>query len=175
MITLKSPCSNWRTPLLKWVSKWMLCCTERVLQFGFLRDQFQCVSFCVFSSSLSLSLLSLVASISMASAHDPLRVFVRLNSILAKSRQNGFNIDVTKQICFSKRLKSTSASIVTADSSVSSDTQKFQKDELDLTFENTKDAYKSKTTWELLRAFLVLKLTTYDYLVENNQRVSISQ
>lgn len=108
---------------------------------------------------------------SMAAAHVPLRIFSKSNSLFLNCRCtcNVLNTDLSKQICFS-RLKSTS---VTAESAVSSDQEKFQKDDLDLTFENTKDAYKSKTTWELIRALTVLKLTTLDYLVENNQKVSI--
>ncbi|GFQ89963.1 proline dehydrogenase 1, mitochondrial [Trichonephila clavata] len=46
-----------------------------------------------------------------------------------------------------------------------------QRDPLDLSFENTKDAFKSKTTWELFRAFLVLKLSTYSFLVENHEKL----
>ncbi|CAL1278097.1 unnamed protein product [Larinioides sclopetarius] len=46
-----------------------------------------------------------------------------------------------------------------------------QRDPLDLSFENTKNAFKSKTTWELFRAFLVLKLSTYSYLVENHEKL----
>lgn len=45
------------------------------------------------------------------------------------------------------------------------------KDPLDLSFNNTKEAYKSKKTSELIRAFLVLKLTSYDFLVNNHQKV----
>lgn len=72
-----------------------------------------------------------------------------------------------------KQWKSTSATVVGADTAThAAETEKFQRDELDLTFENTKNAYKSKTTWELIRALTVLKLTTFDYLVENNQKVS---
>ncbi|KAF8788695.1 proline dehydrogenase 1, mitochondrial-like isoform X1 [Argiope bruennichi] len=67
------------------------------------------------------------------------------------------------------RSKSTTASVVASADDVEG--VKYQKDVLDLTFENTKDAYKSKTTWELIRALMVLKLSTYDYLVENNQKL----
>ncbi|GIY73398.1 uncharacterized protein CDAR_493601 [Caerostris darwini] len=69
------------------------------------------------------------------------------------------------------RAKSTSASVVASADDVEG--VKYQKDELDLKFENTKNAYKSKTTWELIRALMVLKLSSYDYLVENNQKVSL--
>lgn len=41
-------------------------------------------------------------------------------------------------------------------------------DPLDLTFRDTKQAYKSKTTYELLRAIFVLKISQFDYLVYNN-------
>ncbi|KAI1291786.1 Proline dehydrogenase 1, mitochondrial [Halotydeus destructor] len=46
-----------------------------------------------------------------------------------------------------------------------------RKDPLDLTFTNTKDAYKSKTTKELLRGMLVLWLTSFDFIVDNNQKL----
>ncbi|XP_072520972.1 proline dehydrogenase 1, mitochondrial isoform X2 [Salminus brasiliensis] len=38
-------------------------------------------------------------------------------------------------------------------------------------FEQTKDAYKSKATLELLRNLLVLKLCSYDALVDNNKEI----
>lgn len=44
-------------------------------------------------------------------------------------------------------------------------------DPLDLTFRDTKQAYKSKTTYELLRAIFVLKISQFDYLVYNNAMV----
>lgn len=69
--------------------------------------------------------------------------------------------------------KSSSASVVTSETTVeTTQTEKARlPDPLDLTFEDTKSAYKSKTTWELFRALLVLKLTKYDYLVENHQKL----
>ena len=38
-------------------------------------------------------------------------------------------------------------------------------------FEQPKEAYKSKATLELLRNLLVLKLCSYDVLVDNNKEV----
>lgn len=38
-------------------------------------------------------------------------------------------------------------------------------------FEQTKEAYKSKGTAELLRGLLVLKLCSYDFLVDKNKEV----
>lgn len=39
---------------------------------------------------------------------------------------------------------------------------------LDLTFNDTQEAFKSKTNWELWRALIVLKLCSYQSLVEHN-------
>ncbi|XP_035207312.1 proline dehydrogenase 1, mitochondrial-like isoform X1 [Stegodyphus dumicola] len=71
----------------------------------------------------------------------------------------------------SEQWKSTSATVIAPETTAVDGEAKYERDELDLTFENTKDAYKSKTTWELVRALMVLKLTTFDYLVENNQQL----
>ena len=49
---------------------------------------------------------------------------------------------------------------------LSTETRKL--DPLDLTFRNTKQAYKSKTTYELLRAIFVLKISQFDILVYNH-------
>uniref|UniRef100_A0AC34QTB5 Proline dehydrogenase n=1 Tax=Panagrolaimus sp. JU765 TaxID=591449 RepID=A0AC34QTB5_9BILA len=42
---------------------------------------------------------------------------------------------------------------------------------LDLSFKNTKEAFKSKTNFELFRALIVLRLCTVNFLVQNNQRI----
>ncbi|KAE9553789.1 hypothetical protein FO519_003010 [Halicephalobus sp. NKZ332] len=42
---------------------------------------------------------------------------------------------------------------------------------LDLSFTNTKEAFKSKTNYELLRALIVLKLCSFEFLVKNNDKV----
>lgn len=41
-----------------------------------------------------------------------------------------------------------------------------------VSFEQTREAYKSKESLELLRSLLVFKLCSYDFLVERNQEVS---
>lgn len=46
------------------------------------------------------------------------------------------------------------------------------RDPLDVTFENAESAFKSKTTWELVRAYIVYTICSSDYLVENNMKVS---
>lgn len=43
---------------------------------------------------------------------------------------------------------------------------------ISIDFEQTKEAYKSKDTLELLRSLVVFKLCTYDILVDKNKEVS---
>ena len=45
------------------------------------------------------------------------------------------------------------------------------KDPLDMSFTNTKEAYKSKATSELMRAWFVLKLSSYSFIIDNNAKV----
>ncbi|XP_065173131.1 proline dehydrogenase 1, mitochondrial isoform X2 [Atheta coriaria] len=45
------------------------------------------------------------------------------------------------------------------------------KDALDITFEDHKAAFKSKTTWELLRAYIVYTMCSFETLVENNMKI----
>ncbi|XP_034827536.1 proline dehydrogenase 1, mitochondrial [Maniola hyperantus] len=42
------------------------------------------------------------------------------------------------------------------------------RDELDLTFNSPKDAFKSKKTSELIRAYLVYQICSFNWIVENN-------
>lgn len=46
-----------------------------------------------------------------------------------------------------------------------------KRDPLDTSFNNPIDAFKSKTTVELIRAYLVYVLCSSEYLVENNMKV----
>lgn len=46
------------------------------------------------------------------------------------------------------------------------------RDQLDITFEDAHAAFKSKTTWELIRAYLVYTICSSNYIVEHNQKVS---
>lgn len=45
------------------------------------------------------------------------------------------------------------------------------RDPLDVSFNNPIDAFKSKTTWELVRAYVVYVMCSSEYLVENNMQV----
>lgn len=40
-----------------------------------------------------------------------------------------------------------------------------------MSFSDARAAYKSKTTWELLRAYIVLKISSSNYIVNNHQQL----
>lgn len=44
---------------------------------------------------------------------------------------------------------------------------------ISVNFDQTREAYKSKDTLELLRSLVVFKLCSYDFLVEKNQEVTM--
>jgi proline dehydrogenase len=70
-------------------------------------------------------------------------------------------------------LKSThAASAIGYDTAVEGkSSQQHPRDPLDLTFEDNVAAFKSKTTWEILRAYVVYATCSYEYLVEHNMTV----
>ena len=47
------------------------------------------------------------------------------------------------------------------------------RDELDLSFNDARQAYRSKSTLEIMRAWVVFKLCSINALVENNEKVSV--
>ncbi|XP_025836081.1 proline dehydrogenase 1, mitochondrial-like [Agrilus planipennis] len=72
-------------------------------------------------------------------------------------------------------LKSTAATTIVSDNSEAATTAgsgQPPKDPLDITFENAEAAFKSKTNLELIRAYIVYTLCSFDYLVQNNMKVS---
>ncbi|PSN31556.1 hypothetical protein C0J52_24998 [Blattella germanica] len=73
-------------------------------------------------------------------------------------------------------LKSThAASAIGYDTAVEGkSSQQHPRDPLDLTFEDHVAAFKSKTTWEVLRAYIVYTLCTSEFLVENNMMAMIT-
>lgn len=48
----------------------------------------------------------------------------------------------------------------------------YPKDKLDISFEDSRAAFKSKTTWELMRAYIVYMICSSSYIVDNNLKVS---
>lgn len=74
-------------------------------------------------------------------------------------------IDVNKLV-----LNSTSTCYTTAATAQVQTAQ--PSDVLDVSFNDARAAFKSKTNWELIRAYLVYTLCSFEYLVENNMKVS---
>ncbi|KAK8728596.1 hypothetical protein OTU49_009038, partial [Cherax quadricarinatus] len=80
----------------------------------------------------------------------------------------------TRHIGVSVRLKSTpaAASLVGENNALGAASHdKEKKDPLDLTFCDHEAAFKSKTTWEVLRALLVFQMCGIQSLVDNNEKV----
>lgn len=73
--------------------------------------------------------------------------------------------------CYLNRWKSSQGTASNVLKSAEDGHSNCPKEQLDLSFTNTRNAYKSKTTFELLRAMLVLKLSSYDILVKNHKKV----
>ncbi|XP_049941898.1 proline dehydrogenase 1, mitochondrial-like isoform X1 [Schistocerca serialis cubense] len=70
------------------------------------------------------------------------------------------------------KFKSThAASAIGFDTDVQKSESQYPKDPLDLAFEDPEASFKSKTTWEVLRAYIVYTLCTSEYLVENNMKL----
>lgn len=68
-------------------------------------------------------------------------------------------------------LKSTAAGTIVQSNSTQSTAATSPKDPLDLSFEDARAAFKSKTTWELFRAYLVYEICSINYIVEHNMKV----
>lgn len=67
-------------------------------------------------------------------------------------------------------LKSTAASGTLVENTTNS-VEAPQRDVLDISFADPKAAFKSKTNWELIRAYLVYTLCSARYLVDNNMKI----
>lgn len=84
---------------------------------------------------------------------------------------------INKNGYYNAKFLSSSSRIMSAAASSSSpnanspSTKIGKRDPLDTSFNNPIDAFKSKTTVELIRAYLVYVLCSSEYLVENNMKV----
>lgn len=79
------------------------------------------------------------------------------------------------QNCNQIALKSAAAGAID-DSSLTEKNSSFgsRRDPLDTGFADPKSAFKSKTTFEVLRAYIVYQLCSINYLVDHNAQVSVS-
>lgn len=81
--------------------------------------------------------------------------------------QSRLLITLWNQLSVPIRCTTVSATAVKADTH----TQVPKRDPLDLSFANPEAAFKSKTTWEVVRALIVYQLCSNQYLVDNNMKV----
>lgn len=100
---------------------------------------------------------------------------LRYISLLSKFRPGKWNVrtNVTKSGVDLKPAASTQ--ILEKNGNVEKPTESYNDGHpvVDLTFENAREAYRSKTTSELARALLVFKLCSVNYLVDNQIVVSM--
>ncbi|XP_018570812.1 proline dehydrogenase 1, mitochondrial [Anoplophora glabripennis] len=68
-------------------------------------------------------------------------------------------------------LKSTTATSANIVQTSPKTVQQPPRDPLDITFEDAKAAFKSKTNLELIRAYVVYALCSFEYLVQNNMKL----
>ncbi|XP_050511570.1 proline dehydrogenase 1, mitochondrial isoform X1 [Diabrotica virgifera virgifera] len=68
-------------------------------------------------------------------------------------------------------LKSTAASSTLVRNATNAVESQSPKDPLDISFSDPKAAFKSKTNWELIRAYLVYALCSVEYLVTHNMKL----
>ncbi|XP_072394686.1 proline dehydrogenase 1, mitochondrial isoform X1 [Diabrotica undecimpunctata] len=68
-------------------------------------------------------------------------------------------------------LKSTAASSTLVQNATNAVDSQSPKDPLDISFSDPKAAFKSKTNWELIRAYVVYALCSFEYLVTHNMKL----
>lgn len=105
--------------------------------------------------------------------------FLRTVSRCSVSKKYGLLIDNLNsgfggKIDVNQAVRKTTAAAASIVQDQQKQTVPHPKDSLDLSFEDAKAAFKSKTNWELLRALVVYQMCSYETLVTNNMKVSDS-
>ena len=93
---------------------------------------------------------------------------LNLRTLLSKYANN---LQIRLQSNQTNNSQSIYQTVIKTGSTISNENEKTPFEKLDLTFTNTKEAYKSKKMSDLIRACLVLKLSSFDYLVQNHEKV----
>lgn len=97
------------------------------------------------------------------------------NLTLHGGKSSRIRLFLPLQNCNQIALKSAAAGAID-DSSLTEKQSSFgsRRDPLDTGFADPKSAFKSKTTFEVLRAYIVYQLCSINYLVDHNAQVSVS-
>lgn len=103
-------------------------------------------------------------------------ILCSLSRKLRKTLHNGNSAlvrsSIPAQSVDSLKYKSThAASAIGLDTDMQKSESQYPKDPLDLAFADPEASFKSKTTWEVLRAYIVYTLCTSEYLVEHNMKL----
>nr|XP_027201270.1 proline dehydrogenase 1, mitochondrial-like [Dermatophagoides pteronyssinus] len=93
--------------------------------------------------------------------------------------RSGFNVgklssSLSSSFCIQNHQQQrslSSTSTTSTSTTIESSSSKRNCDKLDLTFSNTEQAYRSKTTFELIRAIAVLYVSSFDTLVYNHDKL----
>ena len=102
------------------------------------------------------------------------RIFRQVRKKPCLLNEESFNQIVIRQGKCKHRLKSTAVLDEATTKTVQSETESRNgHPNIDLTFSSCQEAYRSKTNLQLLRAWLVLKLCSWTFLVDNNKAVRI--
>lgn len=119
---------------------------------------------CIFVGCRSMAFLKTADQRAVSSVH-----FKRHFSKLVANKSAKVLLPLAENSLLLKRLTTVSATAVkdVVDAKVPP-----RRDPLDLTFANPEAAFKSKTTWEVLRALIVYQLCSSSYLVDNNMKVN---
>ena len=112
--------------------------------------------------------------------------YTKFAASVARANSSKFNVHISPARCRStvaspksqedKEQHSEQCAVVEAEPveliSQTKNVRKTQLEKIHIDFDNTQEAYKSKTNVELLRSLLVFKLCSVDVLVEKNKEVS---
>lgn len=91
--------------------------------------------------------------------------------LFEQSCQNSFPVVLYSSSTSSVQDGSTKSSVFNGQQRKNVSSSASVKDPLDLSFANPEAAFKSKTTWEVIRAYLVYQMCSSSFLVDNNMQL----
>lgn len=124
------------------------------------RQQYKCAEF--------IQAVSLHVRSEMAKSVRPLR---------SKLPFNGGSPNAVRSLVFLTRSSSHSVAEVSRTATISPEREQIvassEQPLRSLSFNDGRNAFRSKTTWEMIRALAIFRLCSFDFLVNRNKEVSI--
>lgn len=97
-----------------------------------------------------------------------------LRPVIQLHRQSSTKLPLKFLVCHPKSTAANVQPVVNANPGETANVQQQpRRDPLDTSFADSEASFKSKTTWELVRAYLVYTTCGFETIVENNMKVSI--